>query len=157
MRIAGIKKMIIVVVAALVLFANATAGEKSSQDAVYELFDAMKLSTVYEKTIVKMVDLQVQQKPNIAPFRQVLLDFFDKYMGWESIKPDMARLYAEKFTTDEIRQLIQFYKTPLGEKVALLLPEMSAEGAAIGQRKVQENMAELTRMINEVSKKMKNK
>lgn len=40
-------------------------------------------------------------------------------------------VYATRFTTEEIRQLISFYKTPVGKKAARMLPEISGE---VGQK-----------------------
>ena len=40
-------------------------------------------------------------------------------------------VYATRFTTDEIKQLIAFYKTPVGKKAAKLIPEISGE---VGQK-----------------------
>ncbi len=40
-------------------------------------------------------------------------------------------VYAARFSTEEIRQLIAFYKTPTGKKAARLLPEISGE---VGQK-----------------------
>lgn len=38
-----------------------------------------------------------------------------------------VEIYASRFTTDEIKQMITFYKTPVGKKAAKLLPEISGE------------------------------
>ena len=42
-----------------------------------------------------------------------------------------VEVYATRFTTDEVRQLINFYKTPVGKKAARLIPELSGE---VGQK-----------------------
>jgi len=117
--------------------------------AAYDLFEAMDLPHTYAQILIKMVDIQIQQNPKIGPLRHVMLSFFDKYMGWDSMREDMAKIYASKFTAAELLELKAFYETPVGKKAAILLPELSAAGAALGQRKVQENMGELKRMITE--------
>lgn len=38
-----------------------------------------------------------------------------------------VEIYSARFTTEEIKQLIAFYKTPVGKKAAKLLPEISGE------------------------------
>tara|TARA_B100000745_G_C19910479_1_gene305483 strand:+ start:29 stop:505 length:477 start_codon:yes stop_codon:yes gene_type:complete len=136
---------------------SASAEEKSSLEATHELFEAMNLAVTFEETITKMVDVQIRQKPQIAPFRQVMLDFMRKHMGWESMKPDMARLYTDRFTTEEILELKSFYETPLGKKTVRLLPELTAEGAVLGQKRVQENIVELQQMIAEEAERLQKK
>src|SRR5579864_6880708 len=46
---------------------------------------------------------------------------YDELTSWT------VEVYAPRFTTDEIRQLIAFYNTPTGKKAAALLPEISGE------------------------------
>ena len=92
---------------------SASAEEKSSLEATHELFEAMNLAVTFEETITKIVDVQIRQKPQIAPFRQVMLDFMRKHMGWESMKPDMAGLYTDRFTTEEILELKNTLKTSI--------------------------------------------
>lgn len=36
-------------------------------------------------------------------------------MSWEKMKPEYERIYAKVYTPDEIKELIAFYKTPVGQ------------------------------------------
>lgn len=56
-------------------------------------------------------------------FRSVLLEIapYDEVMEWSS------ELYAQRFTVSEIKELIAFYKTPLGQKLSSKLPELMGE------------------------------
>ena len=38
-----------------------------------------------------------------------------------------VEIYAARFSTEEIKQLIAFYKTPVGKKAAKMIPEISGE------------------------------
>lgn len=40
-------------------------------------------------------------------------------------------VYVKRFTTEEIKQLIVFYKTPVGKKASKMIPEISGE---VGQK-----------------------
>ena len=84
-----------------------------------------------------------------------MLKFMNKYMGWESLKEDMAKIYTSKFTLQELIELKQFYKSPVGRKSVILFPELASEGAALGQKRVNQNIEELKRMIGEESKRLK--
>jgi len=46
---------------------------------------------------------------------------YQELMEWS------ADLYAERFTASELRELIAFYRTPLGQKISLVLPELMGE------------------------------
>ncbi len=123
------------------------ANEKRNTAAVYELFTTMDMAKTYQQTIEKMLEMQVKQNPSIEPLKDTMLEFFDKYMGWKSMKEDMAKIYMNNFTDNELKQLIAFYKTPIGKKAAILVPTLASEGAAISQQRLQKNMPELQRMM----------
>ncbi len=46
---------------------------------------------------------------------------YDEMMGWS------AEVYAKRFTVAELKDLVKFYKTPLGSKLAKSLPEIMGE------------------------------
>lgn len=73
--------------------------------------------------------------------------FLTKYMGFEVIRPALAEAYAQKFTEAELRELTKFYQSPVGKKMAALLPEMMQTGGEIGQRLVKEHLPELQEAI----------
>ena len=140
------------------LTTSVRADDQAKTRATYELFKAMDLANTFGLTITKMLDVQIKQNPKLVPLRKVMTKFFDKYMGWETMKDDMARIYSTKFTLAEINELIAFYKTPIGKKMAKLVPELTAEGAALGQQRVQANLHVLRQMIKaEVEKQQKTK
>ena len=119
--------------------------------AVGRLFRVMDMESQYEQNIESMLDLQIQQAPQLRPYRDVMLEFFATYMSWKSLEEEVTELYAESFTADEIYEIIEFYETPVGQKALRLMPELSARGAEIGQRRVMENMGELERMITDAA------
>ena len=89
----------------------------------------------------------------LAPYRDVLNRFFQKYMSWASVKDDYIKLYMEAFTEKEIGDLVAFYKTKTGKKAAGTIPQLMMKGAAIGQKQVEKHTAELTRMLQEAMSK----
>jgi len=135
-----------------------TSGEKeidkSHTAAAIELLDAMQLDITFEKTIESTVDMQVKGNPAITPYRKVMLDFFSKYMSWSSLKDEMAQIYVDAFTIQELKELTAFYKTPIGKKWALLMPQLMTKGGELGMKRVQDNMAELQMMIAEEDKRI---
>ncbi|MCJ8328417.1 MAG: DUF2059 domain-containing protein [Lentisphaeria bacterium] len=141
------KMMAIAILFLSIITVHAEEETERTNKVVFEYFKTMKMATTYQQTIEKMLDLQMKQNPNLIPLKDALLKFFDKYMGWESIKNDLANIYMKNFSDAELKELIIFYKTPTGQKAALLVPTLATEGAELGQRRVRENMAELQEMI----------
>ena len=46
---------------------------------------------------------------------------------YAEMKQWTAELYAQRFTTAELKELVAFYRTPLGRKLASKLPELMGE------------------------------
>lgn len=44
------------------------------------------------------------------------IGMMEDQFAWDKIKEDFIRIYQETYTEDEIRSLIEFYKTPAGQK-----------------------------------------
>jgi len=72
----------------------------------------------------------------------------------ESLEQEFITLYFNTFTEKELRELISFYKTPTGQKALKVTPELTAQGAAIGRKRIQDNLDELKQMISEEAQRI---
>lgn len=129
-------------------FAHAGATPESRLEAE-RLLAAIDMQKTLDAAIALNVDAQVKAQPELAPFRQVMLDFFHKYMSYEALKVQLVEAYAEAFTADELKQIRAFNESPTGRKAMSLLPSLMAQGAEIGQKQVEAHLPELTRMVQE--------
>ena len=77
--------------------------------------------------------------------------YFKQVARDPDLKKEMAGIYEEKFNKDELKKLITFYKSPLGQKSLQILPEMTNAGGKLGKKyaeKYSENFKEnLTRIM----------
>ena len=77
--------------------------------------------------------------------------YFKQVARDPDLKKEMAGIYEEKFNKDELKKLITFYKSPLGQKSLQILPEMTHAGGKLGKKyaeKYSENFKEnLTRIM----------
>lgn len=68
-------------------------------------------------------------------YRKKLIDlFFEKLnskMNVQFFDNQIIPIYARNFTDDDIKGLIRFYQTPLGQKYVELRPKMEAEVQAV--------------------------
>jgi uncharacterized protein len=76
----------------------------------------------------------------IQQFRQVYKDVPAEY--WKELRATIQEeapaesivpLYAERFSTAELGELLAFYRSPLGKKVVAELPGITQQSVAIGQ------------------------
>ena len=75
---------------------------------------------------------------------QIVSDVVAKHIeqadGRGKLTTDVVAIYAETFTHDEIRQLIDFYETPLGSKVVEQMPQVMRQAMSAGQQWARERM-----------------
>lgn len=115
----------------------------SHAKAAEDLFQTMKLDAVMAQTVDAVIKAQVAQSPEMRKVEPVIRDFFNKYMGWQALKPQMLTLYTQTFTEAELREITAFYRTPTGQKAVTVMPTLMQKGAAIGQKLVQDHIGEL--------------
>jgi hypothetical protein len=126
----------------------------ATKKAVEALFESIDYANTYQQTLSRLIEVQIQQQPRLAPYRQIMTDFLNKYISWDAIKDEVIALYSDTFTTAEIKALTAFYSTPLGKKSLKAMPELTAQGAALGQRRVIAHEQELLALIREAEKEI---
>jgi len=118
-----------------------------------ELLLSMKVDKQLAEAVDTMLDVQLKQNPAMAKFRAPMKAFLSKHLSWEAIKTDMIKLYAEEFTEKELNDMKAFYKSPVGLKLAEKQAKLSAKQMELGMKRVQDNQAELKKMIEDELKK----
>ena len=78
-------------------------------------------------------------------FRQVASD--------SDLKKEMAGIYEENFTKDELKNLVAFYKSPLGQKSLQVLPEMTNAGGNLGKKYAEKYSAKFKENLTRIMKK----
>ena len=72
-----------------------------------------------------MVEEGVQEVKNVSDV------YFRKIASDPDFKRELTHIYEEKFTTNELKELVEFYKSPIGQKSLQLLPEMYNVGSKL--------------------------
>lgn len=94
-----------------------------------------------------MLRQQIELHPIIKPYEGVLRAFFDKYISFEALREDFAKLYMSRFSELQLRQIIAFYQTPTGRIAVQELPKVMELAAVLAKQKVEEHMPELKQMM----------
>jgi len=123
------------------------AADNAAKKEAENLLNAVGMELAIEQSMAQMLNIQLQQNPALLPYKGVMLEFFKKHMSYESLKPDMLRIYADAFTAAELREINAFYATDIGKKSIEKMPLLMSQGAQIGAARVQDNIEELQTMI----------
>jgi len=117
--------------------------------AALELLEAIDVAGTLEASINTMMEIQMRTNPAVRSVESVMREFFRRHISWNALKGGYTDLYARTFTVDEMREMTAFYRTPAGRKLSRSMPHLMREGAALGDRAVQEHSEELRQMILE--------
>ena len=142
------------IMVALVLHPFVALGDaQSHRKAAETLLIVMEVDKSLPQITAQVVETQLQQNPQLAPQREVLLRFLTKYLNWESVKEDTITAYTHEFTEPELKKLTEFYKTPVGKKASEKLPQLAFIAGQLGLKKAQANQAELRQMLGDQQSK----
>ncbi|OLU27406.1 hypothetical protein BVH03_14415 [Pseudomonas sp. PA15(2017)] len=78
----------------------------------------------------------------------------DKAVGWDKLKPDMVKLYTSNFSEQELKDLIAFYESPLGQKVLKQMPALTAQSAQITQAKLESAVPAVNKLLTDMGSEL---
>ena len=137
-------------ISALALFVTISfqGFSQTKQDAIKELFSLMKTDSLIDKTFNAIVPAITQQMKAKDPKvdQKKLDDVFKasmdaaKEMSKSMINTDLVVLYDKYFTEQEIKDFTAFYRTPAGQKMITVLPDLQKEMMTIMMTKYMPEM-----------------
>ena len=144
----------VIVLCSSIAFAPAAkADDASHRQSVLEFFKLADMESLMNDSIDALLKVQVQNDPRLEPFRPTLKQFLNKYMSWKSLEKDFVDLYVKAFTEPEWKEILTFYRTPVGKKALQQVPRLMQAGAEIGTQRVQQHMPELMQMVQDAAMK----
>ncbi len=151
------KKIIMMLLFTVIASGSLWASPSTHAKAAEDLLLVTGTKVTLEKAIEQQLKMQVQSTPDLAPYEQVMMRFLEKNMGWETLKNELIRLYTQTFTEAELHSIVDFYKSPVGQKMVTKQSELVVQGTEIVVKKVQDNLPELEASIKAESARLKKK
>lgn len=125
--------------------------EKAARELV-RLVGADRLALEGIESTMWMMD----GEPEISLQKDVIRAWCQKQFADADLEKEMVRLYMDRFSEKELREVIAFYKTPTGRKAIETLPELMRQGATLGMQKAQEHAVELQEMLDKEREEREN-
>lgn len=131
---------------ALLLTAGTPALADTHRDAAIEL---MRVSGTEQ--IMSQMQLQIEsmflnissdadytpaQQEIVTRYRGEVSKILKDEMIWDKIESDIVTLYMQSFTEDELKELIAFYQTPLGQKMITRMPGVMLRSAEVSRQQM---------------------
>jgi|HubBroStandDraft_3_1064219.scaffolds.fasta_scaffold199784_2 hypothetical protein len=108
--------------------------------AAHELIQAMKV-TDQMKALLPIIEQSmkaaiVQNRPEVEKRYDALMPLFVQAANarMNEFSNQIAEIYAQTFSADEIRQIAAFYQTPTGQKLIASQATLARETLALGQQ-----------------------
>jgi hypothetical protein len=125
-----------------------TAGQMA---AARELLEVMHLQDVSAAAVKVALEEQIRADPQLEPYRAVMNAWGSEIFASEEAKTAFATLYAGAFSEADLRQLVAFYRTPLGQRLASSQVTLAAKGAEIGRALATARQADLMARIQRLT------
>jgi len=97
----------------------------------------------------------LEQDPTMVPYKDVLKKWIGAVFYGSDFQEKIAELYAETYTLDELNQLIDLYRSPLGKKMLATLPELTRRSGQIGVQLAKAHLPELEDMMKARQQELK--
>jgi hypothetical protein len=131
----------------LLATAPAAADDTTHLEQVETLFKLTQMAQKVDRSIDTVMQLQLNQNPQLISHQAEMRAFFEKHIGWAALKSDITRLYMNTFSEDELKAINAFYITPEGQKIISVLPGLVQQRNQLAMIRLQQNIGELQQII----------
>jgi len=136
------------------------ASHAAQAERFLKLANADKLTTPVYAQVHELFDQHFAQAK--APSKKAVLESYiaranatlDKSIGWDKVKPDLVKLYTQNFSEAELKDLIDFYQSPLGKKMMNTLPQISMQSAQLTQGKLEQAVPQVNKLLSDMDKEL---
>jgi len=109
---------------------NLTGVQKAADMAVAQM------SQVYDQLLGK-IEMSEKQKQRAVELQNKLQQLILDELNWEKIKTEYIMLYANTYTIEELKGMIQFYGSEVGQSIMQKLPIVTQKSMLMIQEKMQ--------------------
>lgn len=154
----------IVLLLPLSVTGNDDAKNDPKMDLAIELLALMDMDQIIEATrgqIESMIAAQIDQVAECDAMRPAIKDFsrdmgalVTTQLSADAFMPQIAQIYVDVFTENELEAVLAFYRSPVGEKMLTKMPELMQRSMAISQAQVTALMPRIEAAATEFGEKI---
>ncbi|HEY2345428.1 MAG TPA: DUF2059 domain-containing protein [Xanthomonadaceae bacterium] len=79
---------------------------------------------------------------------------FDEALGWNYLKPQIEKIYADQFSDAEVDAAIAYYGSPMGQSLLSKMPAVAQQASQIGIARAREMGPKVDAIINDALKQV---
>jgi len=141
---------------------TATDPQTTAAEELLQLSGAEKSLEQVSKQMKQMFATQFAAM-NVPPERRAitekyfgqLADLVAKEMSWQSVRGEFISLYTSIYMEEEIRELIKFYKSPIGQRFVEKMPLLTERTMQISQTHMKNLIPEIQRLSQQLAEEIK--
>ena len=119
--------------------------------AAERLVEAMRIEQAATEAAARVLLEMLAAEPAWRAHEDILADYIEERLGWDVLRTEVVRLYAETFSAAEIEELTRFYHSPTGRKLAAQSPDLALRMQAVARERLEGDLGILElRMKNRV-------
>ncbi|MGB1263829.1 MAG: DUF2059 domain-containing protein [Cognaticolwellia sp.] len=135
----------------------------NAEHITYQLLEANGAKALFAQSQGQMAKVMYLTDPELKAYSNLVEKWESTYFAWEKVRESLLPIYNKRFSEDELRELVSFYKqnkpkaflnTATGKKFTALLPEINREFTLSGHRYMGEVMPMLYKMVGDTSKRL---
>lgn len=134
-----------------------TPPTESHREAAKRLITVVRVVSTAKEAMFAVVERQLQaldqngvSDESIGKIRQAASDLGEKIFSDGRFLEATIALYTKEFTEEEMKAIIAFYETPLGQKTLDKLPDLLQAGSKISEALAQEAMPTFHKKLEEI-------
>jgi hypothetical protein len=153
------KAKFLVTLALLALSINCLA-IPAQKETLEELFKVTESRKMMDAAYAQMDGMfqQMTQGMNISESQKPIMDkFFVKYstmvkqeLSWDKLEAPIADAYSSVYTDEEVKEIIKFYKSPVGQKLLKKMPELMQATMGVMQKAMKDIMPKVQAIQKEL-------
>ena len=121
---------------------NLSSHEQAARE-LYQISGGAKASEAGAEAMIGAL----KSNPEMGPYEDVIRTWYRKFFTDATMESEMVKIYMGAFSEAELRELTAFYRSPIGQKALLKMPEVMQQSVQVGMRIGQEHSSDLQAMI----------
>ncbi len=146
--------LVLVLVAAVVMGAAPVWAQQDTHLQAAEGFlVAMKVPEQMKQATDDYIDLMLEGQPMMAPYRDTIKAFYDKYVSWDALRTEYLQIVISLWSEQDLKDLTAFFDSEIGQRFVNQQGELFQKTSELGFRAAQEHQDELIANIQAEAEK----
>lgn len=105
-------RALLAVILSVCFLLPANAATPSKKELTDRLITAFEIKESTKFNISEIVNIIIKKDPQFTPYREVLNDFYTKYLTWDGIQPIFEEIIMTEFTQQDLLIINKFLDSP---------------------------------------------